>query len=114
MRAAEESAVGSAGHGPTPGYGALDRLTSVGDGYGSLIYSHNAAGNVTADACFDGTAYGYDGDGRLATVTRNGLAEASYGYDALQRRVVKAAGEVTRHFLHDPDGHPSPRPSRPG
>ena len=30
MRAAEGSAAGSAGHGRTPGYGALDRLTDAG------------------------------------------------------------------------------------
>ena len=70
-------------------------------------FDHNAAGNVTSDTRFDGTAfgYGYDGDGRLATVTRNALPEASYGYDAFQRRVLKTAGGATRHFLHDPDGH---------
>ena len=38
----------------------------------------------------------------LATVTRNALPEASYGYDALRRRVLKTAG-------HDP-----PLPPRPG
>jgi len=41
--------------------------------------------NVTGDARFDGTVLGYD-------------------YDAFRRRVVKATGELTRHFLHDPDG----------
>lgn len=44
-------------------------------------------------------------DGRLVTVTRNGLPEAAYGYDAFQRRVLKTAGGVTRHFLHDQEGH---------
>ena len=73
----------------------------------STAFDHNAAGNVTGDTRFDGTAYGYgyDGDGRLATVTRNALPEASYGYDAFQRRVLETAGGTTRHFLHDPDGH---------
>ena len=65
------------------------------------------AGNVTGDTRFDGTVFGYayDGDGRLASVTRNGLAEAAYGYDSFQRRVLKSTGGITRHFLHDPDGY---------
>nr|HMU51176.1 RHS repeat-associated core domain-containing protein [Geminicoccaceae bacterium] len=38
-------------------------------------------------------------------MTRNGLAEAAYGYDAFQRRVLKSSGGLTRHFLYDPEGY---------
>ena len=92
-----------------------DRLLSVSRGGQSRGLGHDAAGNVTADTRFDGTVFadGYDDDGRLATVTRNGLPEASYGYDAFQRRVLKTAGGTTRHFLHDPDGSRTSTGSRP-
>jgi RHS repeat-associated protein len=87
--------------------GSSNRLLSVSRGGQSRTLGHDAAGNVTADTRFDGTVFGYayDGDGRLASVTRNGLAEASYGYDAFQRRVLKSSGGLTRHFLYDPDGY---------
>jgi YD repeat-containing protein len=60
-----------------------NRLLAV-CGRQSRSLGHDAAGNVTTDTRIDGTqpAYGYDGVGRLATVTHNGLPEASYGYHA--------------------------------
>ena len=87
--------------------GTSNRLLSVSRGGQSRSLGYDGAGNVTSDTRFDGTAFGYghDGDGRLATVTRNALPEVSYGYDAFQRRVLKTAGGLTRHFLYDPDGH---------
>jgi YD repeat-containing protein len=86
--------------------GTSNRLLSVSRGGQSRSLGHDAAGNITGDTRFDGTVFadGYDDDGRLATVTRNGLPEASYGYDAFQRRVLKVAAGLTRHFVYDPDG----------
>lgn len=87
--------------------GSSNRLLSVARGGQTRTLGHDAAGNVTADTRFDGTVFGYayDDDGRLASVTRNGLAEAAYGYDAFQRRVLKSSGGLTRHFLYDPEGY---------
>lgn len=82
--------------------GALDQLTSAEASFGSLTYAHDTTSNVASNARPDRTAFG---DGRPATVTRNALPEATYGYDAFQRRVLQTAGGTTRHFLHDPDGH---------
>jgi RHS repeat-associated protein len=79
-------------------YDALDRLTSVTRGSDQFQYGYDAGSNVVRRIHPDGTQvdYGYDDDGRLASVTSGG-ATTGYGYDA--------AGRMASTTLPSSNGH---------
>jgi YD repeat-containing protein len=89
---------------------ASNQVTQVSDGTDTRTFGYDAAGNVTADTRYDGTAfaYVYDQRGRLAELKRNAVTEATYLVDARHLRVAKLTslpGIGSRHYLYDQDGH---------
>ncbi len=68
-------------------------VTPIGGTAATLTYDLN--GNLTGDG--SGT-YTYDATNRLLSIA--GFATASYGYDALDRRMSKTTGGSTTRFLH--------------
>jgi|GEM_PF-4199737 len=61
---------------------------------------HDANGNLQADG--DGIEYSYDYRNRLTKIENAGSATiAEYGYDALGRRIKKAAGGKTTFYYYD-------------
>src|SRR5262249_9991587 len=66
-----------------------NRLQSVANGTATRRLGYGAAGAVTSDDHGNGTVYGYayTGDNRLAQVTLNGAAAASYGFNFLGEQV---------------------------
>ena len=51
--------------------------------------------------------YAYDGSGRLARVSEDGVERASYGYDAYERRVIlNVVGGQSAHYLYAASGRP--------
>ena len=81
------------------GYSAANPLnqyasvTPIGGSAQTLAYDTN--GNLTGDGS---STYTYDATNRLLSIA--GLINASYGYDALDRRMQKTAGGTTTRFLH--------------
>jgi RHS repeat-associated protein len=61
----------------------LNQYASVG----GISYAYDPKGNLTSDGTF---AYSYDAENRLLTAAKSGLS-ASYSYDPLGRRTMKAA-----------------------
>jgi RHS repeat-associated protein len=68
-------------------------VTPIGGSAVTLSYDLN--GNLTGDG---GSTYTFDATNRLASIT--GLINASYGYDALDRRSSKTSSSITTRFLH--------------
>ncbi len=68
-------------------------ITPIGGSSVTLSYDLN--GNLTGDGA---STYTYDATNRLLSVA--GAANASYAYDALDRRTEKTAAAVTTRFLH--------------
>ncbi|MDH3662026.1 MAG: hypothetical protein OEU92_18685 [Alphaproteobacteria bacterium] len=68
-----------------------NQVTQVGDGTDTRTFGYDAAGNVTSDTRYDGTAfaYVYDQRGRLAELKRNAVTEATYLVDGRHLRVIK-------------------------
>ncbi len=68
-------------------YDLRDRLVSKATPQGTLSYRYDAAGQLirTQSEAIDGldVSYGYDGLGRLGTVTDRELGATSYSYDAV-------------------------------
>ena len=64
-----------------------DRLTAKQTPFGTIGYTYDAAGNVTAIASSNANgasmAYQYDKLNRLSTVTVAGQSPTTYGYDAV-------------------------------
>jgi RHS repeat-associated protein len=96
----------------TQGYNLFGEVTSLVAKYGTAtIYSETLtrdnAGRITSrvEAVQGGTAktwgYTYDTSGRLETVTLNGAAHASYGYDANGNRTSQTEGGVVTSATHD-------------
>ncbi len=81
---------------------ASNRLNAVSSP--PITFSHDAAGNITADGNF---TLGYDLSGRLSTVALAGQPTTSYTYDSTGQRVRKtsslgSAGTVV--FVYDSQG----------
>lgn len=68
-------------------------VTPIGGSAQTLTYDLN--GNVTGDGA---STYAYDATNRLLSIA--GFVTASYGYDALDRRMSKTTGGTTTRFLH--------------
>jgi RHS repeat-associated protein len=68
-------------------------VTPIGGSAATLTYDLN--GNLTGDGL---NTYTYDATNRLLSIA--GFATASYGYDALDRRMTKTTGGSTTRFLH--------------
>ena len=68
-------------------------VTPIGGSATTLGYDLN--GNLTGDGS---STYTYDATNRLNAIS--GLINASYAYDALDRRMSKTASNVTTRFLH--------------
>ena len=69
-------------------------------------YGYSAAGCVTsivytAAAATNAAALCWDGQYRLTSVSTNGAAAESYGYDALGRRIATVSGGVTNRHVYD-------------
>jgi RHS repeat-associated protein len=64
---------------------------------GSHTYAYDAAGLMISGA---GRTMTWDGDNRLASVTRNG-ATTTFSYDADGARIQQVQGSTTRHYLGD-------------
>jgi RHS repeat-associated protein len=89
-----------------------NRLTSMTENGAALrSYTYDNAGNtLTETRPGESFAYTYNKRNRLASVTRNTLAYASYGYNALEQltsRTTSASGAPAGliHYLYDQDGH---------
>jgi RHS repeat-associated protein len=94
-------------------YGANDnRITDMTQNGAALrSYSHDGAGNIITDVRgSEILAYTYNNRNRLASVTRNAVAHATYQYNAFEQMVSRntsaAGGPVgTVHYIYDLEGH---------
>ncbi len=92
-------------------YDNANRVTAEITNLGTLAYGYNNANQRTSMTAADRPPvnYGYDGFGRLETIsqTLNGVAEVfTYGYDTLSRRTqlqrqANGAGIVTTSYEYD-------------
>ncbi len=74
-----------------------NRITAMGD----TTFGYDATGNTISKTTPEANwVYGYNQNGRLTTVTKDGTQIASYSYNALGQRVQKttAAGTTTQLF----------------
>ena len=70
--------------------------------FGSASYTFDAEGQTKTKTEADGTdVYEWDARGRLSKVTLPSGQAVNYGYDALGRRVIRAADGVTTNFVYD-------------
>ena len=82
----------------------------VSGGAATRSFTHDAAGNLVADARpATAFAYGYDANGGLKSVTRDGTLWASYVSNAFRQRVSRtltsASGAAAQtHYVYDRDG----------
>jgi RHS repeat-associated protein len=70
-------------------------------------FGYNNSGNITGDTRNDGRgprAYGYDGFGRMASVTINGALAGDYRSNALNQRAYRGAGGVGTRYVYGPSG----------
>ena len=88
-----------------------NRLSGVvSGGAATRSFTHDAAGNLVADARpATAFAYGYDANGGLKSVTRDGTLWASYVSNAFRQRVSRtltsASGAAAQtHYVYDRDG----------
>jgi RHS repeat-associated protein len=89
-----------------------NRLANVSvNGTTSRTFLHDGAGNITSDQRPGETfVTTYNKRNRPVSITRNAVAYASYGYNALEQltsRQTSAAGGPTGtvHYIYDLDGH---------
>jgi RHS repeat-associated protein len=89
-----------------------NRITGMTENSAALRdYTYDAAGNILTDTRpGEALAFTYNARNRPASVTRNSVAYATYGYNALEQlvsRSTSAAGgpSGTVHYIHDLDGH---------
>ena len=89
-----------------------NRITSLNQNAATFrTYAHDAAGNISNDnRSGEAFVFTYNKRNRMASVTRNGLAYATYGYNALEQlttRSTSASGGPVGNvaYLYDLDGH---------
>ena len=109
------------------GYDNMSRITTVTDGVGTLIYSHDDNGNATAitqgsqsisyvyddlnrvssytDENGNTITYGYDANGNITRLTYPGNLDVTYTYDALNRMTsVTDWNNRQTTYSYDEDG----------
>lgn len=77
-------------------------LTSVGNSARTYDANGSMTGKAEAGSAW---GFGYNGRGRLTVVQRDGGTVATYAYDALGKRVSKAAGNTQTRFAYDTATH---------
>ena len=89
-----------------------NRITGMTENSAALrSYTHDAAGNIITDTRpGEVFAFTYNARNRPASVTRNTVAYATYGYNAFEQLVSRATSASggptgTVHYIHDLDGH---------
>ena len=87
-----------------------NRLSQVAEGGGhTRTFSYDAAGNTTYDqrTALDGYGYTYNAANRMDTITKNGVVQAEYKYNALGQQVVRQLNGqgITIHAVYDLDGN---------
>jgi RHS repeat-associated protein len=80
------------------------RLSFTGNNNRADGYSYDAAGNLATDN--QGCTYGYGAEDRITGVGGGTCSSATYGYDAMGRRISKTTGGVTSYYLYDREGRP--------
>ncbi len=89
-----------------------NRLTSLNQNAATFrTYTHDAGGNITNDnRPGEAFVFNYNKRGRMASVTRNAVAYATYGYNALEQLTTRSTaavggpvGQVA--YIYDLDGH---------
>jgi RHS repeat-associated protein len=71
-----------------------NRVNTITTNGQTLNCTYDPAGNVTNDGAL---SFSYDAESRVVSV--NGGLSGQYSYDAANRRVKKAAGAVTTHYI---------------
>jgi RHS repeat-associated protein len=71
-----------------------NRIQSITTPGGTINYTYDAAGNVLNDGTH---SYSYDAENRIASVDAG--VTAQYSYDIQNRRVKKASGGATTHYV---------------
>jgi RHS repeat-associated protein len=90
--------------------GTSNRLSTVTQGSNVRTFTHDSAGNVTADDRI-GTTYNYryNNRGRLDRLTIGSTVTADYTYDGLERLAIRATQNMTpagtTHYVYDLSGH---------
>jgi RHS repeat-associated protein len=91
---------------------ASNRLMNITENSATLrTYTYDGGGNIITDVRpGESFAFTYNKRNRPISVTRNAVAYASYGYNALEQLVTRstsaAGGPVgTIHYIYDLDGH---------
>jgi RHS repeat-associated protein len=95
------------------GYAATsNRITGMTENAAVFrTYSHDTAGNIITDVRpGEAFAYTYNKRNRLASVTRNSVAYATYVYNAMEQLASRTTSAVggpvgTVHYIYDLDGH---------
>jgi RHS repeat-associated protein len=89
-----------------------NRITGMTENSAALrSYTYDAGGNIITDTRpGEVFAFTYNARNRPASVTRNSVAYATYGYNPFEQlvsRATSAAGGPTGtvHYIHDLDGH---------
>jgi RHS repeat-associated protein len=89
-----------------------NRITGMTENSAALrSYTYDAGGNIITDTRpGEVFAFTYNARNRPASVTRNSVSYATYGYNAFEQLVSRATSAVggptgTVHYIHDLDGH---------
>ena len=81
-----------------------NRLTAWSGGSQFRNFTYDAAGNLVAETRHDGSrTYHYDVFNRLWLVRNNGAIVGNYRSNALDQRVHRDAGGLSRRFVYGPD-----------
>jgi RHS repeat-associated protein len=90
--------------------GTSNKLATVTEGANVRTFTHDAAGNVTADNRV-GTTYNYryNNRARLDRLTIGSTVTADYTYDGLERLALRVTQNMTpattTHYVYDRQGH---------
>ena len=87
-----------------------NQLSQVALGGGhTRTFTYDAAGNTTFDqrTAVDGYGYTYNAANRMDTITKNGVVQAEYKYNAQGQQVVRQLNgqNITIHAIFDLDGN---------
>ena len=77
----------------------VDDLTNRYSAIGSDSLDYDKAGNLTTDE--QDYEYQYDYENRIVKITRDSSTIAEFSYDALGRRIRKAAPDQTVYYYHN-------------